>query len=71
MFTTETFYEHTGSMKLIRNAVEGSQQMLIGRIKYLWKRIDWEVVQIVALVGTVPVMLLIGALFPSLLANYR
>lgn len=45
--------------------------MLIGRIKYLWKRIDWEVVQIVALVGTVPVMLLIGALFPSFLANYR
>ena len=34
-------------------------------------KIDWELVQIVVLVGMLPAMLIVGALFPSLLANYR
>jgi len=34
-------------------------------------KIDWEVVQIMVLVGMLPAMLVVGALFPSLLANYR
>lgn len=45
--------------------------MLIGKIKYLWKQIDWEVVQILVLVGMVPTMIIVGALFPSFLATYR
>ena len=34
-------------------------------------KIDWELIQIVVLVGMLPAMLIVGALFPSLLANYR
>jgi len=34
-------------------------------------KIDWEVVQIMVLVGMLPAMIVVGALFPSLLANYR
>jgi len=37
----------------------------------MFKKIDWDLVQIVFLVGTVPVMILIGALVPSFFANYR
>jgi hypothetical protein len=41
-------------------------------IKYLWKKIDWTVVQVVILVGMLPVMLVIGALFYQLFsAKYR
>lgn len=35
------------------------------------KKIDWELIQIIVLVGTIPVMILIGALVPSFFANYR
>lgn len=35
------------------------------------KKIDWDLVQILALTLTIPVMLIIGALLPSLFANYR
>jgi hypothetical protein len=34
------------------------------------KKIDWDVVQAVLLVGTLPAMLIFGAIFPSLFANY-
>jgi len=34
-------------------------------------KIDWELVQIMVLVGMLPAMIVVGALFPSLLANYR
>lgn len=44
--------------------------MLIGKIKYLWKQIDWELVQILVLVGMLPTMLIIGALFPAFLTPY-
>ena len=37
----------------------------------LRKKIDWDLIQILALTLTVPVMLIIGAMFPSFLANYR
>ncbi len=37
----------------------------------MFKKIDWDLVQIVFLVGTVPAMILIGALVPSFFANYR
>ena len=41
-------------------------------IKYLWKKIDWTVVQIVVLIGVLPAMLVIGTLFYQLFsANYR
>lgn len=39
-------------------------------IKRLAQRIDWDVIQIVVLVGMVPTMIIVGALFPSLLAHY-
>jgi len=58
-------------MKPTKSVREGNQQMLIGKIKYLWKQIDWEVVQILVLVGMVPTMIIVGALFPSFLATYR
>ena len=44
---------------------------LNGLIKHYWKKIDWTVVQILILVGMVPTMIIVGALFPSFLANYR
>jgi len=34
-------------------------------------KIDWDLIQILALTLTMPVMLIIGAIFPSFLANYR
>ena len=37
----------------------------------LRKKIDWDLIQILALTLTVPVMLIIGAAFPSFLAYYR
>ena len=37
----------------------------------MFKKIDWDLVQIIFLVGTVPTMILIGALVPSFFANYR
>ncbi len=41
-------------------------------IKYLWKKIDWTVVQVVVLVGMLPAMLIIGAVFFQLFsAKYR
>lgn len=40
-------------------------------IKYLWKQIDWNVVQVIVLVGMVPAMILFGALFyPLFTPNY-
>jgi hypothetical protein len=39
--------------------------------KKIMKSIDWDVVQIIILVGMVPGMIIVGAIFPSLLANYR
>ncbi len=39
-------------------------------IKYYWKRIDWNVVTVVMLVGMVPAMLIIGALFFPLFTSY-
>ena len=35
------------------------------------KKIDWDLIQIIVLVGTVPGMIFLGAIFPSLFANYR
>lgn len=35
------------------------------------KKIDWELVQIIVLVSTLPVMLIVGALIPGVFANYR
>ncbi len=35
------------------------------------KKIDWELIQIVVLVGMLPGMIAFGAIFPSLFANYR
>lgn len=43
---------------------------LAGMIKHYWKKIDWTVVQILILVGMVPMMILIGALFPAFLTPY-
>jgi hypothetical protein len=34
------------------------------------KKVDWDVVQVVLIVGMLPVMLVIGAVFPSLFATY-
>jgi hypothetical protein len=35
------------------------------------KKIDWELIQIIVLVGMLPAMIVVGAIFPSLFANYR
>lgn len=35
------------------------------------KKIDWDLVQIWVLTLTIPVMIVIGALLPSIFANYR
>ena len=35
------------------------------------KKIDWELIQILVLVGMLPTMIVVGAIFPSLFANYR
>lgn len=34
------------------------------------KNIDWDVVQALVIVGMLPVMLIIGAVFPSFFATY-
>ena len=34
------------------------------------KKIDWDLMQIIARVSLMPVMLLVGALAPSFFANY-
>jgi hypothetical protein len=39
-------------------------------LKYYKKQIDWNVVQVIALVGLVPAMLIIGAIFFPLLTSY-
>jgi hypothetical protein len=36
----------------------------------LIKKINWDIVQAILLVGTLPTALIIGALFPSLFAHY-
>ena len=36
---------------------------LTGLIKRYWKKIDWDVVQILIIVGIVPIMIVIGGLF--------
>jgi hypothetical protein len=38
--------------------------------KYYKKQIDWNVVQVIVLVGIVPAMLIIGAIFFPLLTSY-
>lgn len=38
--------------------------------KYYRKQIDWNVVQVIALVGLVPAMLIIGAIFFPFLTSY-
>ena len=35
------------------------------------KKIDWDLIQVIVLVSTLPVMLIIGALLPSFFANYK
>jgi len=40
-------------------------------IKKIIKSIDWDLVQVVIIVGTVPIMLIVGALFyPFFTPNY-
>jgi hypothetical protein len=34
------------------------------------KRIDWDLIQIIFIVGTIPAMLLVGAFFPTLFRTY-
>lgn len=58
-------------MSAVKNVLVDALRTLSTTTKHLWKSIDWDVVQILVLVGMVPAMLIIGALFPSLLANYR
>lgn len=57
-------------MSKLKSALVASTQMLTGTTKDLWRRIDWDVVQIIVLVGMVPAMILIGALFPAFLTPY-
>ena len=35
------------------------------------KKIDWQLIEIIVLVGMMPAMIAFGAIFPSLFANYR
>ena len=35
------------------------------------KKIDWDLIQAITISFSLPVMLIIGAAFPSLFANYR
>ena len=39
-------------------------------IKYYKKQIDWNVIQVIALVGLVPAMLIIGAIFFPFFTSY-
>jgi hypothetical protein len=34
------------------------------------KRIDWDLIQIIFIVGTIPAMLLVGAFFPTFFRTY-
>jgi hypothetical protein len=34
------------------------------------KRIDWDLIQIILIVGTIPAMLLVGAFFPTFFRSY-
>ncbi len=36
----------------------------------LMKKINWDVVQAIALVGMLPAMLIVGAIFPAFFAKY-
>jgi len=58
-------------MSNLKNALVASTRTLTGLTKRFWQKIDWEVVQILVLVGMLPTMLIVGAMFPSFLANYR
>lgn len=58
-------------MSAVKNVLVDALRTLSTTTKHLWKSIDWDVVQILVLVGMVPAMLIIGAFFPSFLANYR
>ena len=42
----------------------------VSEVKYYWKRIDWGIVQVVFIVGTVPAMLIIGAIFFPFFTSY-
>lgn len=35
------------------------------------KKIDWDLIQAIAISFSLPVMLIIGAAFPAFFANYR
>lgn len=39
-------------------------------IKYLWKQIDWDVVQVIFIVGLIPSWLIIGAIFFPIFTSY-
>lgn len=39
-------------------------------VKYYWKRVDWDIVKVAFIVGTVPAMLIIGAIFFPLFTSY-
>lgn len=57
-------------MSNLKNALVASMRTLPGMIKHYWGKIDWELVQILVLVGMLPTMLIVGALFPSFLTPY-
>lgn len=38
--------------------------------KYYWNRIDWDIVKVAFIVGTVPAMLIIGAIFFPFFTSY-
>ena len=57
-------------MSATRKGRAESMRTLTGMIKHYWNKIDWTVVQILVLVGMVPTMILIGALFPAFLTPY-
>jgi hypothetical protein len=68
MSTIESFLERHGYMALLK-AFQGLKDL--GRaIKYLWRRIDWNVVQVIVLVGLVPAWLIIGAIFFPIFTSY-
>jgi hypothetical protein len=35
------------------------------------KKIDWQLIEIIVLVGMMPAMIAFGAIFPSLFSDYR
>lgn len=50
-------------MSKLKSDLVASMQMLKSSAKYYWKKIDWDVVQILLLVGTIPLMIIIGGIF--------